>query len=381
MGKRKILFLIESLEGGGAEKVLATLIQNINKEMFDITVCTISGRGKYENVIKSEVKYKAILNAPKGNNFIEILLYKLKHHLVYNWLPLKTVYTLFVPHDNDIEIAYVEGFATKLLSHSINKKSKKYAWIHIDINKYHWTKNVFLNSEDESTCYNRFHHIYTVSSVANYAFKKEFPNVKTPIGIIHNPIDEKDIKKMAREVSKIPNTEGRIRLVSVGRLVEQKGYDRLIRVVNRLVHEGYNIELWIIGSGPLEEELKTEITNYNLADRIRLWGFQNNPYKFLVQGDVFVCSSHSEGYSTAVTEALILGIPIITTMCSGMDELLRDGEYGIITPNDEDKLYKGLKDLLSTPGKIEHFRQKAIERGQDFSLASLMKPIEDLLLS
>ena len=94
---------------------------------------------------------------------------------------------------------------------------------------------------------------------------------------------------------------------------------------------------------------------------------------------MFVCSSLSEGYSTAVTEALILGLPVITTNCSGMHELLKDGECGIITENSEEALYLGLKELLNNPYQLKVLKVKSEERGQEFSLHNLVSSIENLL--
>ena len=86
---------------------------------------------------------------------------------------------------------------------------------------------------------------------------------------------------------------------------------------------GYAFELWILGDGEEREMLQHYICKKQLEDCVTLWGFQTNPYAFMTQSDLFVCSSISEGYSTAVTEALILGLPVVTTDCSGMNELLQ----------------------------------------------------------
>ena len=100
----------------------------------------------------------------------------------------------------------------------------------------------------------------------------------------------------------------------------------------------------------------------------------------MARADLFVCSSRSEGYSTAVTEALILGLPVITTECSGMVELLKNGECGLITENDDEAFYEGLKSLLNDAAMLAHYREKAVERGKDFTIESLMEPIEKLLM-
>lgn len=377
MVKRKVLFLIESLAGGGAEKVLTTLVQHIDKERFDVTVCAISGGGKYEDEVKKYVRYHAILREPQTRNVLKKSFYVLKHHLVYEWLPLSIVYGLFVPHGNEVEVAFVEGFTTKLLSHSTNRKAKKYAWVHCNMEKDHWTTTIYPALEDEEVVYNRYDQILCVSDTAVQGFIQTFSGVTTPVSTIYNPINEQIIQNMAAERKDVEKKV--IRLVTVGRLEHQKGYDRLVRVVNRLVKDGLSLELWILGVGSQEASLKKYIQEHQLDEYVKLLGFHSNPYKYIVQGDLFVCSSRSEGYSTAVTEALILGLPVITTDCSGMAELLKDGECGIITDNNETALYEGLKRLLTDEALLAHYRQKAVERGKDFSIESLMKPIERML--
>src|SRR5574344_2571678 len=174
MNKRKVLFLIESLAGGGAEKVLTTLVQHIDKELFDVTVCAISGGGKYEEVVKEQVAYRAILNDPVGKSGFQNLIYKLKHHLVYRWLPLSWVYRVFVPQNSDVEVAFVEGFTTKLLSYSTNLVAKRYAWVHTDLHQNHWSKSVFRSMEEEFKSYQRFIEVVGVSNTVKDAFLKEF---------------------------------------------------------------------------------------------------------------------------------------------------------------------------------------------------------------
>lgn len=379
MTRRKVLFLIESLAGGGAEKVLTTLVQHIDKEKFDVTVCTISGGGKYEGVVRGSVRYKAILEPPSGDSPIANYFYQIKHHLVYRWLPLSWVYRWFIPQNNDIEIAYVEGFATKLLSHSNNKKSKKYAWVHIDLFHNHWTRSIYRSLQEEVEAYRQFHTIVGVSKTVVDAFRQEFPKVRIPTTVIYNPIDSLSILSLAQESIECSAGKG-IRLVTIGRLERQKAYSRLLRIVNQLHKDGFKLELWVLGDGTEKKMLGEYIRENHLENVVTLLGFQTNPYKYLIRGDLFVCSSLAEGYSTAVTEALILGLPVITTDCSGMAELLQNGECGVITENDEAALYEGLKRLLADKSLLEHYRHKAIERGKEFSIEHLMKPIETILM-
>jgi len=378
--RRKILILKEQLLGGGAEKVLSTMLKYIDSSKFDITLCCVNDRGQYVDIIRPYVNYTYILPNSAGYSGLKLLLYKLKYKAIYKWLPLSWVYRLYVPKDADVEVAFVEGFDTKLLSHSTNRHAKKIAWVHIDLDKFHWTDVVYKNAEEEKQAYSRYDQIVTVSETARRAIQKIYPDLKTPVQTLYNPIDSDEIRRKASARLQLP-VKRRLRLVSIGRLTRQKAYDRLLRIMKKLKDEKYDIELWILGDGLEQWKLQQYITENQLDNCVTLWGFQQNPYAFLPSCDLFVCSSISEGYSTAVTEALIVGLPVITTDCSGMAELLKDGECGVITENSEEALYEGLKKLLDTPGLIASYKEKAVSRGNEFTLPALMKPIENLLLS
>lgn len=380
--KHKILFLIESLSGGGAEKVLSTLLQHLDYSKLEVTVCCITDIGKYVEEVKPYVYYTSILPNPSDLKGWKKFIYKLQYKFIYNWLSLKWVYQWFIPHHADIEIAFVEGFATKLLAHSTNKKAKKIAWIHIDLEQFHWTQSIYQDIKEEETIYQKYNQLITVSETAKIGFQRKFKNVSTPIKTLYNPIHSQEIIDKSKLIIPLPpKKKESVRLVSIGRFTKQKAYFRLLNIINQLNTLKYPIELWLLGNGEQRNLLEKYIKENHLENVVTLWGFQDNPYAYLAQCDLFVCSSISEGYSTAVTEALILGIPVITTDCSGMDELLKCGECGIITKNSEEALYKGLKQLLDNPIQLQYYKEKAIERGKDFSLEKLMEPIEKLFIS
>ena len=379
--KRKVLFLIESLAGGGAEKVLLTTLQNIDYNKFDITLCCVVNTGKYITELPTHIKYKYILPAPEQLQGYKKLLYKIKYKLIYQLLPLVLVYKWFVPQGNDAEIAYIEGYATKLLSHSSNKNAKKIAWVHCDMQQFHWTSSLYKNIAEEGQVYNKYHLIAIVSQTSQASFLKEFENIITPVKIIYNPINNENIAKLSQQVADIPTKTGEnIRILSTGRLTNVKAFDRLLRIVEKLVTEQHSVELWLLGDGEERTNIEKYIKEHQLSSVVTIWGFKDNPYAYMANCDLFVCSSLSEGYSTAVTEALILGIPVVTTDCSGMHELLGNGKYGVITENNEEALYAGIKELIESPAKLAHYKAMAAERSRDFSLERLMQPIENLLL-
>lgn len=379
MKKLKLLFLIESLSGGGAEKVLSVLLKHLDKTKFDITLCTIVDTGIYAEEVKKYVKYTSVLGNLQKKNLLGKIVYKILYLFIYRILPSQLIYTLFIPKKNDIEIAFVEGFCTKILSHSTNKKAQKIAWAHTDLINNHWITSIYKNKQDEKQSYQKYNKIIGVSNTATTAIKQLY-NINNAV-TLYNPIESDNIIEKSKEFIALPSKTQTIRMVTVGRFVPQKAYDRLLRVIKRLYEDGYSIELWILGDGEQRPMLKEYINTHSLNEIVTLWGFQKNPYPYLKHSDIFVCSSVSEGYSTAVTEALILELPVITTACSGMDELLLNGKCGLITDNTEEDLYLGIKKCLDHPDILSAYKTQIKQRNKEFELSNRISQIENMLCS
>lgn len=374
--RKKVLFVIESLSGGGAEKVLTVLLKHIDKTRFDVTLCTVVEIGVYMDEVKKYVSCTSILGNPNRKTFLGKIWYRFKYKCVYNWLPLRWVYRLFIPQGNDVEVAFVEGFATKLMAASSNRQAKKLAWVHTDLINNHWIESIYQNITEERLSYQKYDQIIGVSKQVTNSVQKLY-HLKNVI-TCYNPIESDVILKWAGENLSLPSKKESLRLVSVGRFVPQKAFDRLLRVVNRLYKEGFSLELWLLGDGEQRPLLEQYIRDKNLEAIVTLWGFQTNPYPYLQQSDLFVCSSVSEGYSTAVTEALIIGLPVVTTACSGMDELLDNGTYGIITTNDEGALYEGVKRCFTQSDLLNTYKEQAIQYKNRVTLKQQMSHIEEL---
>ena len=210
------------------------------------------------------------------------------------------------------------------------------------------------------------------------AFTKKF-GITDNLHVKYNPVDRKNILLKSKETLNFELNDDTFKLVTVGRLENQKGYDRLLEIVSKLKNDGFQFELWIIGEGSQRTDLEDYIKSNTLEAYVKLLGFQKNPYKFISKADAFVCSSRSEGYSTVVTEALILGKPVVATNCSGMTELLGDNEYGLITKNNTEDLYAGLKHFLEDKELQLHYTNKSEERSKDFDIRKTIQNIEQQL--
>ena len=170
--------------------------------------------------------------------------------------------------------------------------------------------------------------------------------------------------------------------MSTGKIVPVKGYDRLARVQKRLVDSGYKTHVYILGEGKDRKEIEKYTEENSISDSFTFLGFQNNPYRYVARADLFVCSSRREGFSTSTTEALVVGIPVCTVEVSGMKEMLgENNEYGLITENNEEALYEGIKKLMDDPDMLMRYRNLAMEKGKLFSIDESVRRVEQMLTS
>ena len=206
-------------------------------------------------------------------------------------------------------------------------------------------------------------------------------NYKGTTKVLYNTVESDKIIEMSKELAD-EIIKDKIGLAAVGTLKPVKGFDRLLRVVKRLYEEKYPVHLYLLGVGPQQKELEQFVVDNSLEDVVSLLGYKTNPYKYVEKCSLFVCSSISEGFSTAVTESLIVGTPVCTVDVSGMRELLgENNEFGLITENTEEALYQGIKELICNPEMLKDYRNRAKERGKTFNTSSTVIAVEKFLQS
>jgi glycosyltransferase involved in cell wall biosynthesis len=367
---KKLLFLIHDLGQGGAEKVLVNLVNHMDPQRFDITVAAMFGGGVNEKYLAGHVKYRVLFPFLfRGNSHIMKLLSPAVLH------------RLFFKEHYDVEISYLEGPSARVISGCPDRNVRLVSWIHIE---QHSTKNAaasFRTKKEAFRCYSCFDRIVAVSETVKKDFETVMP-VKVPVSVLYNTVESGRIQRLAGQKADVAFSGQVTNLAAVGKLVPTKGIDRLLRIVGRLTREGYGIHLYLLGTGPEENRLRSFVRESGMENAVTFLGYQDNPYRYVAKCDLYVCSSFREGFSTAATEALIVGTPVCTTKVSGMEEMLgRDSEWGLITENSEEALYRGIRKLLDDPALLAHYRQKAKERGQAFSTERTVRAVEDMLLS
>lgn len=370
---KSILFIIPTLSGGGAEKVLVNLVNELSYK-YSITILTLFDVGINKFHLSKRIKYKYIFRYEFRGN---IYLLKLFSPTMLS--------KLFIHGNYDYVVAFLEYAVTRIVSGYCGN-AQMIAWIHSSVNSD--TLKEFLSpyrSKKECIrCYNKFDKIICVSHDVLKAFKKEFPEIQTPCFVKYNVLNSKAIYRLSLEKIK-ENTildKEVIKICSVGRLIPVKGYRRLLTAYKRLIDEkiALNTHFYLLGTGTEQSALEKYILDNNLTSYVTLLGYKENPYQYMCQMDLFVCSSFSEGLSTAVTEAILLGIPVLTTECSGMRELLENGDCGKIVENSELGLYNGLKEMISNKELLSHYKRKTIEHREVFNDAHVLKEIESLFV-
>ncbi|MBP9987907.1 MAG: glycosyltransferase, partial [Ruminococcus sp.] len=192
----------------------------------------------------------------------------------------------------------------------------------------------------------------------------------------YNIIEDEKIKQLSKE--EITLDSSRPLFIMAGSFLKVKGFERAVEVYSKLRDDGFDFSVIIMGMGYQRSSVEKVIQDTNMSDRITLMEYQSNPYKYMANADAYVCSSYAEGYSSTVTESVILGTPVITTECSGMHEIFGDRECGIICENSEEGLYQAIKKVLVNPDLLKKYKKEAEIRSNDFKKEVLVKNIENL---
>lgn len=356
---------------GGAEKVTLDMINNLPAQKYDITLLTLSNNGDYEHLLAPHIHKKSLVTAK--NKFLRRVL----QYLFLFVIPPKFTFNLFVKNNYDVEIASLEGFPTKLIAEG-KSGAKKYAWVHTDLITYSSSIKNYRGEAHALECYKRFDKIFCVSSGVRESFISKY-GMADKTFVQFNVLDEKQVLESSLKTAELPAFNQGLKLISVGRLAEQKGFDRLIRVLGKLAKENKQFHLTLVGDGVEKEKLIALALENGIADRVSFLGFQANPHKFVIHHDLFVCSSYTEGFSTVATEAIILKKPIISTDCTGMDDLLGNGKYGMVVENSEEGLYQGLKQIFEAPSLLNELQNLANVRSSYFTMDKRIKEIETIL--
>lgn len=376
--KKRILFIIPSLPGGGAEKVLIDILKHFDYTSYEVTLFVEYKEGTYMDDLPYEIRLLAL--HPKNTIWFERLhrilrvfhCYAFFHALVY-----KRLFLNILKEDKfDTAISFMEGSAVKFHSYITHKVANNLSWVHIDLKQKHWSLDFFQNSEDEFKTYLNMDKIVFVSEDAKKNFLKLYAINSDKCTVVYNLIDKNVIQRLSVSGNV---TKRKFTICMVGRLNRQKRYDRALRVAKLLKDAGHDFDLWIIGEGSLEDSLKAMSSEYNVNDCVHFLGFKKPSYTYMKASDLFLNTSEAEGYPLVICEALCLGLPIVATSISGANEILAQSEYGLLVSEKEEDIYKGIKRLIDDTDLRRKYSQQALLRAEMFNVPETMKQIYKLL--
>lgn len=350
--RTSVLFCIDSMNGGGAEKLLLRYMKILKSSgRYDITLCVIQGFGVLMASLPSDVEviFLENLSSDEFNSFNS---------------------TYF-----DIEIGFLEGLAIKYITMRPTE-CVKLGWIHTDMFYNNWCPH-YYSDWSQLDSYNCLSQIICINEFCKSQFCHAFPLLADKVDVCNNILDFYHLDTARKH--KKTRTDCLFRLCFVGRLTLEKHPEIAVMAVAELRERNYNVTLDLIGEGYLFDDLKMLIVRYGLEDFIRLHGYLTNPYPVIADSDLLLSLSEREGGPLVIPEAYYLGIPSIATHSGGADAF--NDEYGGVVMI-ENSIHELVDIIVRYIDNVNKFRDKLLSQLQpyrilqDFSEKQLLNLVE-----
>lgn len=349
--KHRVLFFIESLQCGGAEKSLISLLPLLDYSQVDVDLMLLKRGGLFEQYVPKEVR---IIDFHQGTNPIWFRICQTsftlrlrlnkwigrkEHGAETRWRTMHSAYrNLQQPYD--VAIAYQQGFPTYFIAEKVSA-AKRIAWVNADITK------VGYNAAYNFPFYKQYDRIVPVSTqLQTILAKSQFvpaERLETVLDILNINLI-RDMAKEAIPLSKYPNQSV---LVTVGRLVALKGYDMAIGAAKILKKQGVKFIWYFVGEGAERNHLEQLILENGLRNEVVLLGEQANPYPYISLADIYVQTSRFEGFGLTLAEAKILGKPVVSTNFPVVYDQIRHGENGLIAEMTPESIAENIITLMT----------------------------------
>jgi glycosyltransferase involved in cell wall biosynthesis len=365
--KKDILFIMNNLHCGGAEKALISLLQKIDYNHYNVDLLLFKQEGIFLNKLPSNVQ---LLKQPIEYSYFDMPLKNaIKENLKEGrvGLAISRIKAGFV-FKFEKNRARCEQRTWRYISNSLVELNKKYDIaigfleknpIYFCVDKVKADKKIgFIHTDydhlgmDETLdihYFEKLDSLITVSDSCAQVLKKRFPMFTEKIRVLKNIVSSQLIKHLAVDDYSPKLNENSLKIVSVGRLHYTKGFDMAVEACNRLLGKGYDIYWYIVGEGEERKNLERLIQNNSLENRFMLVGLKENPYPYIKNADIYVQTSLFEGNCITVTEAKILNKPIVSTNFDAIYEQLVHGRNGLIVDKDPDSICRGIVTLINNP--------------------------------
>ena len=351
--KKKVLFIIDSLTCGGAEKSLVSLLPLLNRDKYEISLWMLTPTGPFISLLPKDIH---IIAQPSYNIweqlkimvarlwfslFIRILrILKIKEHGAETlWKCIGWAYK--IPEGNwDAVFAYQQGFPTYLVSEKF-KTTRKFAWVNADIFAAGY------NTKFNTKFYQKFTRIVPVSSILKDLMLERMPEFKDKYYVVYDILNPNVIRELSAEQEFNLRTDSQEYVfVTVGRLVPPKGYDIAIKAASILKQHGIKFHWYFVGEGSERTNIEKWKKELGVDTEVVLLGLQTNPYAFMAQADIYVQTSKFEGFGLTIGEAKILGKPIVSTNFDVVHNQLTHEKNGLIADMTGESVAENILRLL-----------------------------------
>lgn len=365
--KKKLMFVLPSMVGGGAEKVALLLMQYFAGSQFDIFLVLFKREGEYlsqlpENINLVDLKKRSKFDFLSLIGRLKDTLEKIKPDAILSFITYANIISL-------ISAGLTGNLPKLIISHrNYHELQKRFAFKQIIYPFF----------------YRRAKKIIAISEGIKNTLIKDWKIQKDKICVIYNPIDIIAINTLKKVDIKhpflVPNRDYKV-VINIGRLEKSKNHDLLLSAFQKLVQD-IDARLIILGQGRLEQALKRKAQVLAIQNKVSFVGFQNNPYAWLSRSDAFVLSSNNEGFGNVIIEAMACGVPVISTDCPyGPGEIITNSVNGILVKKEDcEGLVQAMKHVLLNPGISKKLAQNAIESVANYDIHVIGKRYEDVLL-
>ena len=365
MKKKKILFFLWSFSlGGGAEKILSTIVNNLDSEKYDIDILEIEHFDKGYEPVNDNIRILKSWQDYRQSKLKRAILWRIR-----KFFP-NLVRKIMVKEKYDIEISFT--IINPPFEFSKDEKVKKIAWIHGSIEDF---------MKDAQKKYNHKRYLENVDKIISVSEKTResiisvYPEYKDKIMTIYNGYDFKSILEKSNESTDINIEKNSICVI--GRIENLKGSLEVYDTIKKL-HKNLNkkYHLYFLGAGELEAHIKELVQKDNLEEYVHFLGYQKNPYKYIKKMNLMFSMSKQEGFSGAIVEGLALGIPFISTDVGGVKELSNDGKFGKIV-NSTDDACECIVNYFENSMSVDKSEMKNFIT--QFTISEQMKNINEIL--
>lgn len=352
----KIVFVTASLNSGGSERVMSLLANSLVQRGHDVEIVCVNKPIVFYP-IDSSVKVWLVANEIESSSLHKKVFWLRKH--------VKSI-------NPDVVIAFMTSVYCMTLSSLIGIRVPVITSERIDPRHSDFFRKFIRMIILPLTS----HHVVQTEHIRNYY--PSFIRMKT--SIIYNPVNDEVFHQIENGEMKIENGERLNRIISVGRLTEQKNQKMMIRAFSKIANEFPKWQLAIYGEGPLRENLESEVESLGLNGKVLFPGRTEHVIDELRESKIFCLSSDFEGMSNAMIEAICIGLPIVTTNVSGVSELVDDGKNGYVVPCDDvEQLAQALQKVMSNNDMQKTMSESNLKKADIFKLDNIVNQWEQLI--